>query len=351
MTEISYILDEHMLKARKPYTISKQREKWTEDEHKKFLEALQLHGRNWRRIEEHIGTKTTIQIRSHAQKFFSKVTRESNNESIQIPPPRPKRKPAHPYPRKSGNEKSGKQILVLKKQEKDMEMVLGEQENSSPTSDLSTELASNGSTSPVISAVGSNGLGISDPMESEQSHEEEEICAESGSPSCLKLFGKTVNTAAINHQNANNNIDFTTRNVEMDVESSTTEQSEAGTAANNNYNVSHPFLYYNYYAQQHLVLWNPYGNMSYPVIKPEPVSPKVKSVQSLENSDEIQTELSCVNNKISNVIGSGRINDEKILRGFVPYKRCVAEIEKVEVEIEVLRIEEGESELSTRLCL
>lgn len=61
-------------KARKPYTISKQREKWTEDEHKLFLEALQQHGRAWRRIQEHIGSKTAVQIRSHAQKFFSKVS-------------------------------------------------------------------------------------------------------------------------------------------------------------------------------------------------------------------------------------------------------------------------------------
>ncbi|OIW16122.1 hypothetical protein TanjilG_18837 [Lupinus angustifolius] len=94
------------LKVRKAYTISKQREKWTDEEHKKFLEALKLYGRAWPRIEEHVGTKTAVQIRSHAQKFFSKVTRDSSGsntslvESIEIPPPRPKRKPMHPYPRK-----------------------------------------------------------------------------------------------------------------------------------------------------------------------------------------------------------------------------------------------------------
>ncbi|CAM8992608.1 unnamed protein product [Rhodiola kirilowii] len=95
-----------VLKVRKPYTISKQREKWTEEEHQKFIEAVKLYGRAWRQIEEYIGTKTAVQIRSHAQKFFFKVIKDgaisadTSTEPIEIPPPRSKRKPLHPYPRK-----------------------------------------------------------------------------------------------------------------------------------------------------------------------------------------------------------------------------------------------------------
>ncbi|WOL05453.1 protein LHY [Canna indica] len=99
-----------VVKTRKPYTITKQRERWTEEEHNRFLDALKLYGRAWQRIEEHIGTKTAVQIRSHAQKFFTKLEKEAVEKGIplgqahdiDIPPPRPKRKPSSPYPRKSG---------------------------------------------------------------------------------------------------------------------------------------------------------------------------------------------------------------------------------------------------------
>lgn len=37
--------------ARKPYTISKARERWSDEEHQRFVEAVRLHGRAWRKIE------------------------------------------------------------------------------------------------------------------------------------------------------------------------------------------------------------------------------------------------------------------------------------------------------------
>lgn len=105
-------------KLRKPYVITRARERWTDEEHGMFLEALKLYGRTWRKIEEHIGTKTAVQIRSHAQKFFDKVGKGHKEAAtavtaaaaaaqamaegdIDIPPPRTKRKNSQLYPKKS----------------------------------------------------------------------------------------------------------------------------------------------------------------------------------------------------------------------------------------------------------
>ncbi|KAK4478612.1 hypothetical protein RD792_014101, partial [Penstemon davidsonii] len=55
--------------------------------------------RDWKKIEDFISSKTVIQIRSHAQKYFLKV--QKNGTVAHVPPPRPKRKAAHPYPQKA----------------------------------------------------------------------------------------------------------------------------------------------------------------------------------------------------------------------------------------------------------
>ncbi|KAK7290261.1 hypothetical protein RIF29_04555 [Crotalaria pallida] len=223
-------------KVRKQYTITKQRERWTDEEHKKFLEALKLYGRAWRRIEEYVGTKTAVQIRSHAQKFFSKVLRDSSGnitnsvDSIEIPPPRPKRKPKHPYPRKLVmTPKEG--ISIIEQQPMRSTSLKSsdfDQENQSPKSVLSAigsdSLGSsdsdtpNGSLSPMssISGVHKTDFSVSEPkttyeeseINADSAHDEKpllksgllpkesasnnEDTAEESSKRTLKLFGMTL---------------------------------------------------------------------------------------------------------------------------------------------------------------
>ncbi|KAL7534845.1 hypothetical protein ACHAXR_006121 [Thalassiosira sp. AJA248-18] len=50
--------------------------RWTTAEHEAFLQGLKVYGREWKKVATCIPTRTSAQIRSHAQKYFAKVSKE-----------------------------------------------------------------------------------------------------------------------------------------------------------------------------------------------------------------------------------------------------------------------------------
>lgn len=47
--------------------------RWTREEHHLFLKGLEIHGKGWKKIAGLIKTRTVVQIRTHAQKYFLKL--------------------------------------------------------------------------------------------------------------------------------------------------------------------------------------------------------------------------------------------------------------------------------------
>lgn len=47
--------------------------RWTKEEHIKFVEAILKYGNEWKDVQQFVGTRSSTQARSHAQKFFLKI--------------------------------------------------------------------------------------------------------------------------------------------------------------------------------------------------------------------------------------------------------------------------------------
>ena len=63
--------------------------RWTAEEHRLFLRGLELHGKGWKKIATLIQSRTVVQIRTHAQKYFQKLAKahqlvgpHTNNNTI-----------------------------------------------------------------------------------------------------------------------------------------------------------------------------------------------------------------------------------------------------------------------------
>ena len=52
----------------------KNTNRWTQDEHLLFVIGLNYYGKDYKKISiKFVKTRTSVQIRSHAQKYFNKV--------------------------------------------------------------------------------------------------------------------------------------------------------------------------------------------------------------------------------------------------------------------------------------
>jgi SHAQKYF class myb-like DNA-binding protein len=53
-----------------------KRGRWTRAEHEVFIEALRTHGQDWKRIRDLIPSRSIVQVRTHAQKYFIRLAKE-----------------------------------------------------------------------------------------------------------------------------------------------------------------------------------------------------------------------------------------------------------------------------------
>lgn len=73
------------VRSRRPAGLSEFRRrtksgKWTDDEHRLFLEAIELYGNVWKNVETYVGTRSCAQIRSHSQKYFQRLRTKTLEE-------------------------------------------------------------------------------------------------------------------------------------------------------------------------------------------------------------------------------------------------------------------------------
>jgi len=58
--------------------------RWTRQEHEAFLVGLEEFGREWKKVSRKIPTRTSAQIRSHAQKYFAKIARDEQQHAASM---------------------------------------------------------------------------------------------------------------------------------------------------------------------------------------------------------------------------------------------------------------------------
>lgn len=76
-------------KEQQPYNAGR----WTDEEHNRFLQGLERHGKVWKSIATVVQTRSVVQVRTHAQKHFLKMNSGDSSTTQSRPPIRGKSPP------------------------------------------------------------------------------------------------------------------------------------------------------------------------------------------------------------------------------------------------------------------
>jgi len=66
------------IQSNKPKSGTTLTGRWSKEEHQQFLEGISIYGKEWKKIAGMIATRTVVQIRTHAQKYFQKLAKSEN---------------------------------------------------------------------------------------------------------------------------------------------------------------------------------------------------------------------------------------------------------------------------------
>ena len=58
--------------------------RWTKEEHEAFLKGLQQYGKEWKKVAAKVKTRTVVQTRTHAQKYFQKLQKGLTGDTIEL---------------------------------------------------------------------------------------------------------------------------------------------------------------------------------------------------------------------------------------------------------------------------
>lgn len=95
--------------------------KWTREEHTRFMDAYANYGKNWKKIQEYVATRTITQVRSHAQKCLPGSSTARRHSKDAASPETPEASQKIPLPKTRKRTQSNKTVSSVKKAKVNLE--------------------------------------------------------------------------------------------------------------------------------------------------------------------------------------------------------------------------------------